>query len=139
VPANYFTGQRSSSRSVALGVTANAITGIIPTSDSTAAFVTYTGSGSLPAYLPASGTVTPVTLSGATAPVAGTISSDNLTVYVGTTGDNSVHLVDRKTLKDGPNTITPKLPLYNPTTQQDDPSQTSTPNLLVQHPRKATS
>jgi hypothetical protein len=81
-----------------------------------------------------------VALSGATAPVAGTISSDNLTVYVGTTGDKSVHLVNRKTLTDDPTkVIAPKLPLYNPTTQQDDPSQTSTPNLLVQHPRKATS
>jgi hypothetical protein len=138
VPANYFTGQRSSSRSVALGVTASAITGIIPTTDSTAAFVTYLGSGSLPAYLPATGTVTPVALTGATAPVAGTISSDNLTVYVGTSGDNKVHLVDRKTLTDDPTkAITPKLPLYINGT--DNPSTFVTPDLLVQHPRKATS
>jgi hypothetical protein len=138
VPANYFTGQRSSSRSVALGVTASAITGIIPTTDSTAAFITYNGSGSLPAYLPATGTVTPVALSGATAPVAGTISSDNLTVYVGTSGDNKVHLVNRKTLTDDPTkSLTPKLPLYINGT--DDPSTFVTPDLLVQHPRKATS
>ncbi|WP_035359752.1 hypothetical protein [Edaphobacter aggregans] len=140
VAPNYFTGQRSSSRSVPLGVTANAITGIIPTSDSTAAFITYTGSGSLPAYSPAAGTVTPIALTGATAPVAGTISSDNLTVYVGTSGDNKVHLVNSKTLTDDPTkAITPKLPLFNNSNQTDDPATFVTPNLLVQHPRKATS
>jgi hypothetical protein len=140
VPANYFTGQRGSSRSVALGVTATAITGIIPTSDSATAFFTFTGSGSLPAYSPTTGVVTPITLTGATAPVAGTISSDNLTVYVGTAGDNKVHLVSSKTLTDDPTkSITPKLPLYNNTNQSDDPNTFVTPNLLVQHPRKATS
>jgi hypothetical protein len=70
--------------------------------------------------------------------VAGTISSDNLTVYVGTSGDNKVHLVDRKTLTDDPTkAITPKLPLYINGT--DNPSTFVTPDLLVQHPRKATS
>jgi len=142
VPPNYFTSNRSAQNTIPLGVTANAITGIIPTSDSKLAFITYTGSGSLPAYAPASGTVTSITLTGATAPVAGTISSDNTTVYVGTTGDNKVHLINAAapTPADDPTkSITPKLPLYNPTTQQDDPSQSATPNLLVQHPRKATS
>jgi hypothetical protein len=144
VPANYFTNQRGSTRTVALsGISsATAITGIIPTSDSKLAFVTYTGSGSLPAYALASGTVTPITLTGATAPVAGTISSDNTTVYVGTTGDNRVHLINAATAApadDPTKAITPNLPGYDPTTQQDIPSQIATPDLLVQHPRKATS
>ncbi len=76
-----------------------------------------------------------------TAPVAGTISSDNTTLYVGTSGDNQVHLVNISTTPtdDSAKAITPKLQFYNPTTQQDVPSQIATPNLLVQHPRKATS
>lgn len=144
VPATFFANQRGSTRTVALnGVnSATAITGIIPTSDSKLAFVTYTGSGSLPAYATASGTVTPITLTGATAPVAGTISSDNTTVYVGTTGDNRVHLINTvpTTPADDPTkAITPNLPGYDPATLQDIPSQSATPDLLVQHPRKATS
>jgi hypothetical protein len=141
VPPDFFTANRASSNTVPLGVTASSITGILPTSDSKFAFVTYNGSGSLPAYSPSTGAVTPVALTGATAPVAGIISSDNTTVFVGTTGDNKVHLVKvAPTPTDDPTkAITPKLQLYNPTTQQDDPSQSATPNLLVQHPRKATS
>jgi len=141
VPPDFFTANRASSNTAPLGVTASSITGILPTSDSKFAFVTYNGSGSLPAYSPSTGAVTPVALTGATAPVAGIISSDNTTVFVGTTGDNKVHLVKvAPTPTDDPTkAITPKLQLYNPTTQQDDPSQSATPNLLVQHPRKATS
>jgi hypothetical protein len=141
VPPNYFTANRGSQNTVPLGATVSTITGVFPTSDSKFAFVTFTGSGSLPAYSPATGTLTPVSLTGATAPVVGTISSDNTTIYVGTSGDNKVHLVKiSPTPTDDPTkAITPKLQFYNPTTQQDDPSQIATPNLLVQHPRKATS
>lgn len=139
VPATYFTNNRISQNSIPLGVTASAITGILPTSDSTAAIVTYTGSGSLPVYAPATGAVTQVALTGgATAPVAGAISSDNTTFYIGTSGDNQLHLINRSTLKDDPTqTINPKLPLYINGT--DSPSTYVTPNLIVQHPRKATS
>jgi hypothetical protein len=141
VPPGYFAykSYREALNTVPLtGVTATAINQVLLSSDSTAGFVTYSGSGPLPVYSPSTRTVTPVTLSGATAPIAGTISSDNLTVYVGTSGDNKVHLVNSKTLTDDPTkSITPKLPLYINGT--DDPSTFVTPNLLVQHPRKSTS
>ena len=121
-----------------LGVTASAITGLIARSDSAAAFVTYTGSGSLPAYNPATKTISQIALTGsATAPVVGTISSDNLTVYVGTSGDNLVHLINTTTMTDDSSkTINPKLLQF---VNGNDGTTYVTPNLLVQHPRKATS
>lgn len=139
VPNNYFEQYRDTLNTHPLGVTPDRITGVIPTSNSSLAFVTYTGSGSLPAYSPANGTVTQVTLQGgATAPVAGTISSDDLTLYIGTSGDNKVHLIDTKALTDTPaKAISPNLPAYINNT--DDTNTIVTPNLLVQHPRKATS
>jgi hypothetical protein len=138
VPNDYFSQFRNALNTYPLGVTPDRITGVIPTSNSSLAFVTYTGSGSLPAYSPANGSITQVTLSGATAPVAGTISSDDLTLYVGTSGDNKVHLINTKTLSDDPaKAISPKLPAYINNT--DDTNTIVAPNLLVQHPRKATS
>jgi hypothetical protein len=111
--------------------------------------VTYTGTGgTLPAYSPTTGTLLPpIPLTGgAKAPVAGVISSDNSTIYVGTSGDNQVHLIGRKALiDDGTQTITPNLPAFIPApngpigTGTDDPKNFVTPNLLVQHARKATS
>ena len=95
--------------------------------------------GTLPLYMPATsgpGTLSSVTLStfGTTAPVApvvGAFSSDNTTFYVGTTGDNLVHIltksgtgfVDKKA-------ISPALPGIT--------SGIAAPNLLVQRPRKIT-
>jgi|UPI00047EF529 hypothetical protein len=138
VAPDYFSQFRGALNTYPLGVAPNQITGVIPTSNSTLAFVTYTGTGSLPAYAPASGTVTQVSLQGATAPVAGTISSDDLTLYIGTAGDNKVHLINTKSLTDDPTkAIAPNLPLY--LNNSDNPSTIVTPNLLVQHPRKATS
>jgi hypothetical protein len=139
VAPTYFTNNRASQNSLPLGVTASAITGVLPTSDSTTAFITYTGSGSLPVYAPATGTLTQVTLTGgATAPVAGAISSDNTTAYIGTSGDNQIHLINRSTLTDdATKTINPKLPQFLNGT--DNPSTFVTPNLIVQHVRKATS
>ncbi|RZU40673.1 hypothetical protein [Edaphobacter modestus] len=141
IDPTYFEANRNAPNTVPLGVTADQITGVIPASNSSLAFVTYTGTtgnGSLPAYTPASGAITQVSLTGATAPVAGTISSDDLTLYVGTSGDNKVHLINTQTLTDTPaQAITPNLPLYINLT--DSPSTIVTPNLVVQHPRKATS
>ena len=138
VAADYFSPSRGALNSYPLGVTADRITGVIPTSNSRVAFVTYTGSGALPAYTPATGAVTPITLTGATAPVVGTISSDNLTLFVGTSGDNKVHLIDVPTLTDNPSkAVTPNLPLF--INSSDNPSTIVTPNLVVQYPRKATS
>jgi hypothetical protein len=115
-------------------ITATAITGVWPTSDSALAFVTYTGSGGVvPAYAPAAsgpGTATYIKLSGtAVAPLSGVVSADNTTFYVGTTGDNLVHLINRSTLTDG-STLTPNL---------TNPTGTAVPvDLLVQKPRKTT-
>jgi hypothetical protein len=128
--------------SVLSGIAATAITGVVPTSDSTIAFVTYTGTGGvLPSYTPMTvaagaaatgpGTLGSIKLSGtATAPVAGVFSVDNLTFFAGTSGDNQVHLINRTTLKDA-STIAPKLPDAN--------GNIVVPNLLVQRPRKTTS
>ena len=136
------------------GVNAATVTGVVPSSDSVVAFVTYTapsGAAStgtvVPAYKPVTsgpGTLSSVTLvTGATAPVAGVFASDNLTFYVGTSGDNLVHLLTKD-----PNTgiftdtrqINPNLTVCtpngtNPCTQTSTPA---TPNLLVQKPRKTT-
>jgi hypothetical protein len=151
-PAQTFT--TSSVFSGALpGVTATAITGVFPTSDSKTSFVTYTGTGGvLPTYTPAvpvpsttqgapptigTGTLGSIALSSAlgqpVAPVAGVVSADNLTFYAGTTGDNVVHLITKQTdgsYKDVTTPIAPKLPDVN--------GNIVTPNLLVQKPRKAT-
>jgi trimeric autotransporter adhesin len=124
------------------GVTATAITGVFPTSDSKTAFVTYTGTGGVvPAYTPqasGAGTLTTIPLSKSLgtpiAPIAGVVSADNLTFYAGTSGDNAVHLLTRQTdgsYKDVTTPIAPKLPDVN--------GNIVTPNLLVQKPRKATS
>ncbi len=125
----------SALHTVPLPVTPTSITGIVPASDSSVAFVTYTGTGGvLPAYIPPTsgvGTITPVTLSGtATAPVSGVFSTDNLTFYTGTSGDNQIHIITRSTLKDT-TTIAPKL--------VDPNGNIVAPNLLVQRPRKTTS
>jgi hypothetical protein len=123
------------STSVLTGVTATSITGVDPASDSSIAFITYTGTGGvLPAYTPQTGSLSSIQLSGtAVAPVAGVFSSDNSTFYIGTSGDNDVHLINRTTLTDDPaKTIVPKLPNVNG-------SPSATPDLLVQRPRKSTS
>jgi hypothetical protein len=122
---------------------------VITTSDSAFAFVTYSGSGGvLPQYNVATGTlnnlalvpyITPGSTVAATpiAPVAGVISSDNTTLYIGTSGDNLVHRFIRgtSTYADNPNNtappIVPGLPGVN--------GGIATPDLIVQRPRKATS
>jgi hypothetical protein len=115
-------------------VTATAITGVIPASDSSIAFITYTGSGGvLPAYAPIAsgpGTITYIKLSGtASAPLAGVISADNSTFYAGTSVDNLVHIINRGTLTDA-STLAPNL---------TNSAGSAVPvNLLVQKPRKTT-
>lgn len=122
------------STTILAGVNASSITGVWPTTDSSVAFVTYTGSGGvLPAYSPAAsgaGQTTYIKLSGAaTAPISGIESSDNATFYVGTSGDNLVHLITRSSLSDS-STIAPKL---------TDANGNLVPvNMLAQKPRKTT-
>ena len=124
------------------GVTATAITGIDPTSDSKIAFVTYTGSGGVvPTYSPqatGAGTLGSIPLQTSAfgtpiAPVAGVVSADNQTFYVGTSGDNVVHLITNGSsgYTDTTTPIAPKL--------TDANGNVVTPNLLVQKPRKTTS
>ena len=117
-----------------------AITAVLPTSDSAYAFVTYTGTGGVvPEYNPATGILTniplQVTSAGAPgAPVAGVVSSDNQTLYVGTDKDNLVHRMTRGAngFADTATPITPLLPNANGTGN-------APPNLLAQKPRKANS
>jgi hypothetical protein len=127
--------------SVLSGITPTAITGVVPSSDSSNVFVTYTGTGGkLPLYSPAAsgpGTLSSVTLStfgsaAPVAPVAGVFSSDNTTFYTGTTGDNLVHILTKGTsgFVDTTTPIAPKLPAADGTIVA--------PNLLVQRPRKQT-
>jgi trimeric autotransporter adhesin len=124
------------------GITATAITGVLPTSDSKIAFITYQGSGAVvPTYTPqatGAGTLGSISLSTALgapiAPVTGVVSADNQTFFAGTTGDNAVHLITKQTdgtYKDTTTPIAPKLPDVN--------GNIVAPNLLVQKPRKATS
>jgi trimeric autotransporter adhesin len=124
------------------GVTATAITGVLPTSDSKTAFVTYTGTGGVvPVYTPqatGAGALTTIPLSTAIgtpiAPLVGVVAADNQTFYAGTSGDNAVHLITRQTdgtYKDVTKPILPALPDAN--------GNIVAPNLLVQKPRKATS
>ena len=116
------------------GITAAAVTSVVSASNSTSAFVTYTGLGSvLPLYQPAAGTLTNIPLSGsATAPVAGVYSSDDTTFYAGTSGDNLVHIitVNGASSKDT-GIITPNL--------QDPNGNVATPNLIAQRVRRTTS
>ena len=152
--ANYFTGSRTSTTTVPFGgITATAIDGIVPASDSSLAIVTYTGTGGvLPVYAPVAGgtgAITNVPLQqvtgqpAPTAPITGVISSDNSTIYVGTTGDNSVHVINRTgtTLNDDTTrTVAPNLQLnINGQDQQGTPNVPgtfATPDLLVQHPKR---
>ena len=116
------------------GVTATAITGVLPASNSALAFVTYTGTGGLlPEYIPSTGAISNVPLSsGAVAPVAGVFSSDNNTFFTGTSGDNQVHLITiTGTTATDTSVIAPKLPDAN--------GNIVVPNLIVQRPKKSNS
>jgi len=124
----------SNSPTVLSQIHATQITGVLPTSDSSVAVVTYLGTGGVvPAYAPAAsgpGTTTYVKLSGtAIAPVSGVISADDSTIYVGTSGDGLVHLITRSTLTDS-STLAPNLTDANGNVQEVD--------FLVQKPRKTT-
>jgi hypothetical protein len=120
------------------GITATKITGVVSSSDSANVFVTYTGTGGvLPLYVPSAGTVSNVGLAtyasaAPVAPVAGVFSSDNTTFYVGTSGDNLLHILTKSgsTFTDTTKPIIPALPSVT--------SGIATPNLLVQKPRKIT-
>lgn len=99
------------------GITPTEINEVVSSPDATMSFVTYSAasaSGLLPAYKPSTsfgtpGTLTNVQLStGAQAPVSGAFSPDDSTFFVGTSGDNLLHLIDVPSLTDT-KTIDPKL------------------------------
>ena len=129
------------------GIVPTSITGVLPTSDSKVAFVTYTGTGGvLPYYQPTNlfpagnttgapilGTYNTIKLSGAAiAPTSGAISADNSTLYVGTSGDDLVHIISTSTLTDT-KTIAPALPSFSGAA-----GTIAVPNLLVEKPRPST-
>jgi trimeric autotransporter adhesin len=145
VAPNFFTPSRTSTTTAPLsGITATAINGVVPASDSSVAVVTYTGSGGvLPVYTPGAGSINNFPLAqvagqaAPVAPVVGVISSDNSTIYVGTTGDNSVHVINRTGTLTDVKTIAPNLQLnINGADQPITPGTIATPNLIVQHPKK---
>ena len=123
------------------GLTAGTVTGVVPASDSSLAVITNTaatgaaGTGAqLAVYRPATtgaGTASAATLAkGATAAVAGVISSDNRFFYAGTSGDNLLHFITLATLTDT-RQINPQLPSLS------NPATTAVPNLIVLRPRTA--
>jgi hypothetical protein len=117
-----------------------AITAVLPTTDSAYAFVTYTGTGGVvPEYTLSTSTLSNIALQTTSAgtpiaPVAGVVSSDDQTFYVGTSGDNLVHRLARGTagFTDSLTPLTPLLPSITG-------SGYAAPNLIVQKPRKANS
>jgi hypothetical protein len=80
-------------------VNATAVKQIIPSPVSNLAFITYTGStlgAQLPYYVPGSGAVNYVTLTGSekiTAPLAGAFTPDDEYFFVSTAGDNKIHYI----------------------------------------------
>jgi hypothetical protein len=143
VPPDFF---KSTNSPVAIpGITATRIDDIVPATNSTLAFVTYTGSsGILPEYIvPASGagSIVKVQLGNgsttSTAPLSGVFSTDNLSFYVGDS-DGQVHI-----LSINGTTVTEKTGVGVGVLQPALPNATSTGNpnaapvnLIAQHPKK---
>jgi hypothetical protein len=112
-----------------LNIDATAINQVVTSPVSNLAFVTYTNNGStggaaLPYYVPGSGVIKYVPLTGdaeITAPVAGAFSPDNTLFFVSTAGDNMIHYIDIPTASSGKSPadtqqISPNLPVCSPTT-----------------------
>ena len=119
------------------GITATRIDDVVPATNSTLAFVTYTGSsGLLPEYVPATGKIVNLQLgngaTAATAPLAGVFSTDNLSFYVGDS-DGVVHILS---INGTTTTETGVLkPLLPNATSTGNPNAAPV-NLIAQHPKK---
>ena len=120
------------------GVVATSITHVVPAANSAVAFVTYQGtSGLLPEYIPAAngpGTLNLLALgngaSTASAPVSGVFSTDGLTFYAGTSGDNQVHIFSiNGTTATETGVLTPALPAISG-------NGTAPIDLIAQKPKK---
>jgi hypothetical protein len=103
------------------------INGIATSPASNLAFLTYSNSGTttgatLPYYVPGSGQVKYLTLTGAaaiTAPVAGAFTPDDKLFFVSTTGDNKIHSISVPLISTDPahadtQQISPNLPACTP-------------------------
>ena len=119
---------------------ASTVNSVLATSDSAYAFVTYTGTGGVvPQYNPATGALTNIPLQ-TTAngkpidAIAGAISADNNTLFIGSEGDNIVHRLAR-----GATGFTDSLTPIVPALPNASGSGVGRPDLIVQKPRKATS
>ena len=80
------------------GVTATAVNQVVPSPNSSFAFITYSGdtaSAPLPYYIPGTGVKTLTLTGGAavTAPLTGAFTPDGTMFFVGTAGDNLVHYI----------------------------------------------
>jgi trimeric autotransporter adhesin len=144
------------------GINAATISGVVPSSNSAAAFVTYTPPSAnpttnalLPLYLPPAsgqGTLQNLTLgNGATAeaaPLAGVFSTDNFTFYVGTgssdptdttSADNDVHLITMTYPTGGAPTATEVTgSILSPQLPLATGSGLAPVNLIAQHPKLTT-
>ena len=139
------------------GINASSITSVQPSSNSTAAFVTYTlapgataGGGLLPLYLPpatGSGTIQFLTLGNgstvASSPVSGVFSTDNSTFYAGTGSadgtsvDNDVHLITMTYPTSGAPTAS-ETGILSPNLPAASGTGNAPVNLIAQHPKKTT-
>ncbi len=119
---------------------ASKVNGVLATSDSAFAIVTYQGTGGVvPQYNAATGVLTNVPLQKTANgtpidAIAGAISADNNTVYIGSEGDNIVHRLARGTTG-FTDTLTPIVPAL----PNASGSGVARPDLIVQRPRKSTS
>lgn len=108
-------------------VNATAINQVVTSPQSNLAFLTYSNSGTtagaqLPYYVPGSGKVGYVTLTGSsaiTAPVAGAFTPDSKFFFVSTAGDNMIHYISVPLVVSDPahadtQQISPSLPACNP-------------------------
>ncbi len=111
-------GTLLTSPALALDVNATAINQVVPSPVSDLAFVTYTADASntdakLPYYVPGSsstaGSISYITLTGASAPLAGAFTPDDNYFFVSTAGDNKIHYIKVSTLTDTQQ-ISPNLP-----------------------------
>ena len=135
IPQNYFPS--TNTVHALTGITSTGITGVVASSNSDVAFVTYTGTGGLPMYVPSTGTASTLTLNGAaTDPLAGVFASNDAFFYVDTAGDNAVHVLTMTYPTSGAptavdtQTISPLLPDAN--------GNIVAPNMIVQRVKKPT-
>lgn len=98
-------------------VNATAVNQVVASPESNLAFITYTATSDntnaeLPYYVPGSGTVGYITLTGSSsisAPLAGAFTPDDQTFFVSTAGDNEIHEITVSSLTDT-GQISPNLP-----------------------------